>query len=209
MSTGIISGLGRLLADGGATASGQSYSIPDIVQTDAAINPGNSGGPLLDLAGNVVGVNTAIESAVRSNSGVGYAVPADLVARVVPSLISTGKFEVSYLGISGGTLGADLAKAMGLDPQQRGVLVAEVTAGGPAAKAGLLGSTKDSTIDGIPVQIGGDVIVAVDGVPVKKFDDLLSYLVRHTSAGDQVTLSILRDGKPMDIKVTLGVRPAA
>jgi serine protease Do len=209
MSTGIVSGLGRLLADGGATANGQSYSIPDIVQTDAAINPGNSGGPLLDLAGNVVGVNTAIESAVRSNSGVGYAVPADLVACVVPSLISTGKFEVSYMGISGGTLGADLAKAMGLDPQQRGVLVAEVTTGGPAAKAGLLGSTKDTTIDGLPAQIGGDVIVAVDGKEVKQFDDLLSYLVRHTSAGDQVTLSILRDGKPMDIKVTLGVRPAA
>jgi len=116
---------------------------------------------------------------------------------------------VSYLGISGGTLGADLAKAMGLDAQQRGVLVAEVTQGGPAAKAGLLGSTKDTTIDGIPVQIGGDVIVSVDGKEVKQFDDLLSYLVRHTSAGDQVTLSILRSGKPMDIKVTLGVRPAA
>jgi serine protease Do len=209
MSTGIVSGLGRLLADGGTTTNGQSYSIPDIVQTDAAINPGNSGGPLLDLAGNVVGVNTAIESAVRSSSGVGYAVPADLVARVVPALIKTGKFEVSYLGISGGTLGTDLAKAMGLEPQQRGVLVAEVSAGGPADKAGLLGSTKETTIDGLPAQIGGDVIVSVDGVEVKKFDDMLSYLVRHTSAGDQVTLSILRDGKPMDIKVTLGVRPAA
>jgi serine protease Do len=207
MSTGIVSGLGRVLADGGTAANGQSYSIPDIVQTDAAINPGNSGGPLLDLAGNVVGVNTAIESAVRSNSGVGYAVPADLVARVAPALITTGEYEVSHLGISGGTLGADLARAMGLDPQQRGALVASVTEGGPADAAGLRGSTEETTIDGLPAQIGGDVIVAVDGVTVRKFDDLLSYLVRHTSAGDQITLSLLRDGEPMDLKVTLGARP--
>ena len=209
MSTGIVSGLGRLLADGGTTASGQSYSIPDIVQTDAAINPGNSGGPLLDLAGNVIGVNTAIESAVRSNSGVGYAIPADLVARVAPALIATGKFEVSYLGISGSTLGADLARATGLDANQRGVLVGDVVTGGPADNAGLLGSSQDTTIDGLPVQVGGDVIVGVDGKPVQQFDDLLSYLVRHTSAGDQITLSILRNGQPMDLKVTLGVRPAS
>jgi len=209
MSTGIVSGLGRLLADGGTTPDGGQFSIPDIIQTDAAINPGNSGGPLLDLAGNVVGVNTAIESAVRSNSGVGYAVPADLVARSVPALISTGKFQMSYLGISGGTLNSALASSMNISGTQRGVLVVTVVPNGPADTAGLLGGTQQATVGGLPVLLGGDVIVAIDGQPVQSFNDLLSYLVRNTSAGDQVTLSVLRNGKPTDVKVTLGARPAS
>ncbi|MBI3360850.1 MAG: trypsin-like peptidase domain-containing protein [Chloroflexi bacterium] len=209
MTTGIVSGLGRLLADGSQTPDGHRYSIPDIIQTDAAINPGNSGGPLLDLAGNVIGVNTAIESPVRSSSGVGYAVPVDIVKQVVPVLIATGKYEHPFLGVTGTTLGADLAKAMKLDPNQRGVLVVELTEGGPAAKAGLRAGTQETTIDGIPTKIGGDVIASVDGQPIKKFDDLLSYLVRHTSVGQEVTLGILRDGKPMDVRVTLGARPTS
>jgi S1-C subfamily serine protease len=207
MSTGIVSGLGRLLADGGASAHGGNYSIPDVVQTDAAINPGNSGGPLLDLAGNVVGVNTAIDSSSGSNSGVGYAIPADVVAQVVPTLIKQGKYHAPYLGISGVSLGSDLATANKLDASTRGVLVAEVTAGGPADKAGLKGSTQSTTVDGLPAQVGGDVIVSVDGHAVKQFDDLLSYLFRHGAAGQQVTLGVLRNGKATNISVTLGARP--
>ena len=209
MSIGIVSGLGRTLADGGTTANGQSFSIPDIVQTDAAINPGNSGGPLLDLAGNVIGVNTAIESAVRSNSGVGYAIPADLVASAVPALIQSGEYHLSYLGISGGSLSMAGAQAMNLPDTQHGVLVVSVTPGGPADQAGLQGGSQETTVDGLPAVIGGDVIVAIDGQPINHFDELLSYLVRHTKAGDQVTLSILRNGQPMDLKVTLGARPTS
>jgi 2-alkenal reductase len=209
MSTGIVSGLGRLLADGGTSASGGNYSIPDIVQTDAAINPGNSGGPLLDLSGNVIGVNTAIDSATGSNSGVGYAIPADIVAQVAPALIKNGKYQAPYLGISGVTLGSDLATANKLDANTRGVLVADVTTGGPAAKAGLKGSTQSTTVDGLPTVIGGDVIVSVDGQAVKQFDDLLSYLFRHTAVGQQITLGVLRGGQTTNVTITLGARPTS
>jgi len=207
MSTGIVSGLGRLLNDGGASASGGSYSIPDVVQTDAAINPGNSGGPLLNLAGEVIGVNTAIDSNSGSNSGVGYAIPADIVSQVVPSLIKAGKYQAPYLGISGITLGSDLAVANKLDANTRGVLVADVSSGGPADKAGLQGSTTSTTVDGLPTAIGGDVIVSVDGQAVKQFDDLLSYLFRHTAVGQKVTLGVLRGGKNATVTITLGARP--
>jgi serine protease Do len=207
MSTGIVSGLGRLLADGGTSAGGGNYSIPDIVQTDAAINPGNSGGPLLDLSGHVIGVNTAIDSSSGSNSGVGYAIPADIVAQVAPALISKGKYQAPYLGISGVTLGSDLATANKLDANTRGVLVADVATGGPAEKAGLKGSTQSTTVDGLPTAIGGDVIVSIDGQAVKQFDDLLSYLFRHTAVGQQITLGVLRGGQTTNVTITLGARP--
>ncbi len=209
MSTGIVSGLGRLLADGGTTASGGNYSIPDIVQTDAAINPGNSGGPLLDLAGQVIGVNTAIDTNSGTNSGVGYAIPADIVAQVAPALIKNGKYQAPYLGISGVSLGSDLATANKLDPNTRGVLVAIVTTGGPAEKAGLKGSTQSTSVDGLPTAIGGDIIVSVNGQAIKQFDDLLSYLFRHTAAGQQVTLGVLRNGQTTSLSVTLGARPTS
>jgi S1-C subfamily serine protease len=208
MTTGIVSGLGRLLSDGGQSASGGSYSIPDIVQTDAAINPGNSGGPLLDLSGNVVAVNTAIESSTQQSSGVGYGIPADIVGQVAQVLIKQGKYQTPYLGISGVSLGSDLAKAMNLDPNTRGVLVEDVTTGGPADKAGLKASTQQTTVAGLPAQIGGDVIVSVDGHAVKQFDDLLSYLFRHGTVGQQVTLGVLRNGQTTNVSVTLGARPA-
>jgi 2-alkenal reductase len=209
MSTGIVSGLGRLLADGGQTASGQSFSIPDIVQTDAAINPGNSGGPLLDLAGNVIAVNTAIDSPVRGSAGVGYAIPSDIVAQVVPVLIASGSYQTPYLGISGVALGTDLDKAMNLPAQQKGVLVVDVVSSGPADKAGLKASSQAATVNGLPVKIGGDVIVSVNGQTVNQFDDLLSALVRHGTVGQAVTFGILRSGQAMNVQVTLGARPAS
>lgn len=208
MSTGIISGLGRMLDVSSDTISSTSnYSIPNVIQTDAAINPGNSGGPLFNLDGQVIGVNSAIESPVRASSGVGYAIPSALVAKVASALIADGKVQHAMLGIKGGTLTADLAKAMGLDANQRGILVTEVVDGGPAAKAGLQGSSKTATIDGIETKIGGDVITAIDGKTVKVFDDLLGYILTYTKAGDTVNLTILRDGKEMQVKVTLEARP--
>jgi serine protease Do len=207
MSTGIVSGLGRLLPTEGASATGPSYNIPDVVQTDAAINPGNSGGPLLTMDGAVVGVTSAIDSPVRANSGVGYAVPAGIVKMVVPQLISNGKVEHPYLGISGVAMNADFASAMNLDPNQRGVLVGAITPGGPAANAGLVASGTATTVDGIDTQVGGDIIVGINDQPVKVFDDLLAYVVRHTQVGEKVTLHILRDGKPMDVVLTMQARP--
>lgn len=201
MTTGIVSGLGRLLDEG------QDFSISDIVQTDAAINPGNSGGPLLNLDGQVIGVNTAIESPVRASSGIGYAVPVDVVGKAVPQIIATGQVSYPWLGVSGVELNATLAQAMDLDADQRGVLVDRVIAGGPSAGSGLRGSNSQTTIEGQAVRIGGDIIVGIDDKTVQDFDDLLTYIVQDTEVGQTVTLNILRDGQPTRVEVTLEARP--
>lgn len=208
MTVGFVSALGRSIpADGGA--SNVSYTIPDVIQTDAPINPGNSGGVLTDDQGQVMGVTAQIDSPVRASVGIGFVIPSSIVAKVVPELIKSGHFEHSYLGISGGSLIPDLATAMNLKSTQRGALINKVTAGGPAEKAGLHGSEQQTTINGESVNVGGDVIVAVDNQPVKTFDDIVAYLVRSTDVGQTVTLTILRNGQQQDVKVTLAARPAA
>ena len=209
MTAGIVSALGRTLpaSEGNTTASGQTYSIPDIIQTDTAINPGNSGGPLVDDQGALIGVNSAIESSSQSNSGVGFAIPATIVSRVIPELIKNGSYEHPYLGVSGMTLTPDLAKAMNLDATQRGALVEEVVSGSPADKAGVKGSGNSTTIDGENVEVGGDVITAIDGSPVKAIEDVIAYLANNTSVGQKVTLTVLRDGKEQTLDVTLEARP--
>jgi S1-C subfamily serine protease len=184
-----------------------SYTIPDIIQTDAPINPGNSGGVLVNDVGQVIGVTAAIESTSGANAGIGFAVPSAIVQRVVPVLIQDGKYEHAWLGISGGSLNAELAQAMDLDANQRGVLVGDVTSGGPADRAGLRSSAREVTLDGQPVQVGGDVIFAINGQPVGEFDDLVSYLAGTTAVGDTITLTILRDGKEQQVEVTLAARP--
>jgi 2-alkenal reductase len=202
MTEGIISALGRTLP-----TANSPFSIPQVIQTDAAINPGNSGGPLLDDSGRVIGVNSAIKSEVRANAGIGFAIPANLVKRVVPALISTGKFEHPWVGISGTTLTSDLAQAMGLPPSQRGALIINVVGESPADKAGLRGSSKEVKVLGMTEKVGGDVIVAADGHPVTKMGDLLVYLEEHKSPGDTIDLTVLRDGKEKHISLTLGKRP--
>jgi len=208
MTSGIVSGLGRTLPAETRTVSGNQFSIPDIIQTDAAINPGNSGGPLLNLDGEVVGVNTAIATDVGTFSGVGYAVPAQTVSQVVPQLISEGQVQHPWIGISGQQMNRTLAEAMSLDSDQRGVLVVEVVENGPSAKAGLHGSNSEVTIDGFPVAIGGDIIVAIDDQPVVEFDNLLSYIVQKTAVGDTITLTVMRNGEQLELPVTLEARPA-
>ena len=210
MTTGIISAIGRTMPVdmSSQSISGQSYSIPDIIQTDAPINPGNSGGVLVNDQGQVIGVTFAIESSTRSSAGIGFVIPSSIVTRVVPALIQDGKFEHTYLGITGGTLTPTLAEAMKLDATQRGVLVSEVSSGSPADKAGLHGSNSQTTIDGQNVPIGGDIITAIDNHPVTKMDDVIAYLADNTSVGQKVTLNVLRNGKQQDIQVTLDARPA-
>ena len=208
MTTGIVSGLGRTLPAETRTASGNQFSIPAIIQTDAAINPGNSGGPLLNLDGEVIGVNTAIATDLGTFSGVGYAVPAETVRQVVPQLIESGEITHPWIGISGQEMNSALAEAMELDSDQRGVLVVEVVDGGPSDKAGLRGSNSEVTIDGFPAQVGGDIIVGIDGRQVVEFDDLLSYIVQKTAVGDTITLTILRDGQQEDVSITLEARPS-
>jgi 2-alkenal reductase len=207
MTVGIVSAMGRSLPGPLSPDLGQ-YSIPDLIQTDAAINPGNSGGPLLDSRGRVVGVNSAIRSEVGSNAGVGFAVPVDIVKRVVPALITDGRYRYPYLGItsSGEVTVADLAEELDL-PVQRGVLIAEVSPGQPAAEAGLRGGNEQITVFGQTVVAGGDIILAIDDYQLRDFDDLIAYLVRETSVGQEVVLTILRDEETLQIPVTLGERP--
>jgi 2-alkenal reductase len=206
MTTGIVSALGRLLP-ASSTASGGTYTIPNIIQTDAAINPGNSGGPLLNLQGEVVGVNTAIESAGGTFSGVGFVVPASIVRRVVPSLIANGEYLHPWLGVTTVNLSPDFAEILSLSPQQRGVLVLRVTDGSPAARAGVRASNETVTVGQTQVPIGGDIIVGINERAVAKFDDLISYLSTDTSVWDEVTLTILRDGSTIQVQVTLAARP--
>jgi len=212
MTEGIISALDRSLPvglDSQTTQTGPTYNIPDILQTDAAINPGNSGGVLLDDQGRLVGVTAAIESSANSNAGIGFVIPSNIVQKVVPSLISTGTYKHPYLGISGTTMTPDLATAMNLPSDQQGALIVDVTSGGPADKAGLHASSKQVVISGQQTTVGGDVITAINGQPVKQFEDLASYLFDNTNVGDTVTVTILRNGQQQDVKVTLGALPSS
>lgn len=207
MTTGIISALGRLLPVETATSQEPGYSIPDVIQTDASINPGNSGGVLVNDQGRLIGVTSAIISPVRASAGIGFAIPSAIVRQVVPTLIETGRYDHPWLGISGLSLSLDLADAAKLPSDQRGALVVEVVPGSPADQAGLRGSDRQVTIDGQQLRVGGDVITAIDGQPVQQFDDLLTYLVRSTKVGQEVKLTVLRDGKEETVQVRLAARP--
>jgi 2-alkenal reductase len=204
LTTGIVSALGRSLALGRTSAAvGGRFSIPELIQTDAAINPGNSGGPLLDSQGRVIGVNTAYEA---NAAGVGFAVPVNAVKRVVPKLIETGHYDYPWLGVSGTDLTLDIIEAMNL-PVRRGALVAVVTPGSPAAKAGLRGSDTQVKKAGREIVVGGDVVIAIDRQPVEQFDDILVYILRYTEVGQEVKLNILRNGREQTINVRLAARP--
>jgi 2-alkenal reductase len=202
LTTGVVSALGRTLPSGTS-----QFSIPEMIQTDAAINPGNSGGPLLDGEGRVIGVNVMIMSRWQSSAGVGFAIPVNVVKQVVPVLIEEGQYAYAWLGIVGRDLDRETALAMDLPPDQRGALVIEAAEDGPAENAGLEGSGETVTLDGADVQVGGDVIIRVDDQPVDAMDDLIVYLVKETRPGQNVTLTVLREGQRRRIEVTLGERP--
>ena len=206
MTVGIVSAVGRSLSVDNTSLTG-SYTIPDIIQTDAAINPGNSGGVLLNNKGQVIGVTTAIQSTSGSNAGIGFVVPSTIVLRVIPDLIEQGFYEHSWIGLSGATLQADIAEAMDLDRNQRGILIASITPDSPADEAGLRGSDKQFEYLGSQVLIGGDIITAIDDEPTPNFEALVSYLAKATEPGQKVELTILRDGKTQTVDLTLGVRP--
>jgi len=202
MTVGFVSALGRTLPVDADTA-GSFYTIPNIIQTDTSINPGNSGGVLVNAEGEVIGVPTAIVSPLQASVGVGFAVPAVTVARVIPRLVTDGKYRHAWLGISGTTLTPDLAEALGLDADQRGALVLTVLEDSPAARAGFQGS---QMTDNGNVPVGGDVIVAFAGVDVDGFDALVSQLSRF-APGDEVVVTVLRDSAEVNLAMTLGTRP--
>lgn len=211
MTLGIVSGLGRTLESMRQSPSGTYFTAGGIIQTDAAINPGNSGGPLLNLQGEVIGINRAIESTnftttgEPTNSGIGFAVSSNIVKRVVPHLIADGKYDYPYLGISSiDELSLLDAEALGL-PQSNGVYVQEVTPGSPADKAGLRAGTRSTSF--ATLNAGGDLITAIDGMEVKTFSDMLNYLFADKSPGDKVTFTVLRDNKTIEVELTLDKRP--
>jgi S1-C subfamily serine protease len=198
MSLGIVSSLGRSLDSMNVSQDGAFFSAGDLIQTDAAINPGNSGGPLLNLSGQVVGVNRAIRSFASTeegnalNSGIGFAVSSNVIARVVPSLITEGDYDYPYLGISSQSdLSLGQALELGLE-SNAGSLVSSVATDGPADEAGVL---------------PGDFIIAIDGISIKDFDQMIAYLFTHKSPGETATLTVIRDGEEIDIDLVLGSRP--
>jgi serine protease Do len=201
LTSGVISQLGRVLPN-----DITGFSISDVIQTDAAINPGNSGGPLLNAKGEMVGVNTAIFSNTGAYSGVGFAIPSNMVQRVVSSLLTNGSYEHPYIGITGITLSSKIANASHLN-DTKGILIVDITAGSPADQAGLRGGDIVSTVDGHDIRLGGDVIVAIDNQSIRTMEDLLSYLEEHKTVGESIDLTVVRDGKSQHIDVILASRP--
>lgn len=185
-----------------------TFSIPGIIQTDAAVNPGNSGGPLLNMKGQVIGMNTAIFSTTGVYSGVGFAIPSNTIAKVVPSLIATGSYQHPWLGISGVDITPDIARALGLGLEgAKGFLVIGVNEGSPADRAGIQGGDRVANINGREIQLGGDIIVGIDNQTVRQIDDILTYLERETQVGDTVQINVIREGIPQTIDITLAPRP--
>ena len=198
MSFGIVSGLDRSLQSQ-RTTSGSSYSLPEVIQTDAPINPGNSGGPLLNLDGEVVGINSAIATTTGANSGVGFAIPVSAIRRVVPELIKNGKYVYSFMGATfDDEVSLDEQTTYGLS-QTQGAYVVGVTPNSPAAKAGLIAADARTGR-------GGDLIIAIDGQSISNFEDLNGYLVFHTSVGQTIQLTVLRNEQKLTIPLTLGAR---
>ncbi len=202
VTTGIISSLGRTLP-----RDDSDFQIAELIQTDAAINPGNSGGPLLNSQGEVIGVNTAIRSLTGVNSGVGFAIPVDIVRRVVPELISLGHYRHPWVGVTGATISPEMVEVMEL-PVETGVLIFSVEPDSPASKAGLLGGDSEVVIAGRPMWEGGDILVAIGGMPVNDFDDLVNYLASNTSVGEEVNVTIVRDGVERSVTLVLEERPS-
>jgi 2-alkenal reductase len=199
MTMGIISALGRVVRQE------TGFSLPQLIQTDAAINPGNSGGPLLNSRGQVIGVNTLIYSRSGSSSGVGFAVPVDTVKRVVPSLIESGRYADPWLGISGLSITPTAAEALDL-PVEQGILLRSLVSDGPAAKAGLRGNNREVEFEGTSLPTGGDIIIGIDGERIRDMDDLIVFLSVKT-VGQTVILEIIRDGEEQSVLVTLEERP--
>jgi S1-C subfamily serine protease len=234
MSTGVVSGLGRLIPslaappdnnndtnnDDNITTIIGAFSLPNIIQTDTPINPGNSGGPLLNLKGEVIGMNTAGLSASGASSGVGFAIPSDTLKVILPALIANGSYVHPWIGVSGTDMTPEIAIKLGLK-EARGFLVIDIVMGSPAERAGIRGGDMPVAAGAITgfqggqgptgnnlLELGGDIILGVDNQTVNKIDDLLSYIESKKKAGDTVTLMVLRDGEMMSIDLVLGARPS-
>jgi len=203
LTRGIVSAIGRTIP------ALTPFSIPQAIQTDAPINPGNSGGPLLNLNGEVIGINAQIETSNngQANSGVGFAIPVSIIQRVLPELVKNGKYDWAWLGVRGTNLTPTIAAAMQL-PIDKGAYITDIIADGPASKTELRGSNDNQMQNGRLVSVGGDVVTAINGSPINSFDDLLIYVALQTTPGQDITLTVLRNGKSIEIPLKLEARPA-
>jgi len=214
LTLGVVSAIGRTLDSQRATPGGEGfYAAGDLLQTDAALNPGNSGGPLLNLRGEVIGVNRAIRteaftvSGDAANSGVGFAIPVNIVRRVAPELIAKGSVDYPYLGVTSlneESWNLKTVEALGLPADSTGAYVTCVTPGGPAERAGVVGAGRCNTS---ALEPGGDLIVAINGSPIRTFSDLLAYMLKETTIGQEIVLTVIRGGQSLDIPVKVGPRP--
>lgn len=205
MTSGIVSQIGRLLP-----SESNGFSIPDMIQTDAAINPGNSGGPLLNMYGEVMGITTALLSTTGEFVGIGFAIPSDTASKIIPSLIETGKYDHPWIGITSRNVDPDLADILGLQ-DAKGVMIITIVTDSPADNANLRGSDQTKTVDGMEYLIGGDIIVSVDGTEVRTIEDILIHLQREKSVGDAIELEVIRSGNPdktETITLVLDLRPS-
>jgi S1-C subfamily serine protease len=199
MTTGIVSGVGRTIP-----ISVGGFSIPNAIQTDTPLDPGNSGGPMLNMQGEVIGMNTAIISSTNTFSGIGFAIPSNTITKIVPMLIEKGYYPHPFLGLTVGTLTSDLAEDNGIPVNLKGVYVNTITKNGPADKAGIHGST----IDQYGSKHLGDIITALDGHNISSSDDLINYIGQHKIARNSITLTVYRNGHTVDLKATLSARPS-
>ncbi|MGA9168259.1 MAG: trypsin-like peptidase domain-containing protein [Nitrososphaeraceae archaeon] len=187
-----------------------AFSIPDIIQTDAAVNPGNSGGPLLNMKGQVIGMNTAIFSETGVYAGIGFAIPSNTITKIVPSLITTDSYQHPWLGLIGIDITPDIAEALGLSLEEaKGFLIIGVNEGSPADKAGIRGGDRVTNVNGREIRLGGDIVLKIDNQDVRKIEDILTYLEGQKHVGDTVQLTIVRDGKTQTVNATLTPRPGS
>jgi S1-C subfamily serine protease len=203
VTSGIVSALQRQIE------APNGFAISNVIQTDAAINPGNSGGPLINASGEVVGINSQIETGGGSsgNVGIGFAIPIDTIRSEVQQLEDDGKVTHAFIGISGASVTPDLARAVNL-PVKEGVLVQTVVKGGPADKAGLEGGNTSATLEGAEVRLGGDIVTELDGKKIDGMEELVDF-INGAKSGDEVEVTYLRDGDQKTATVTLGDRPAS
>jgi S1-C subfamily serine protease len=228
LSEGIISGLDRLIPAQAASPEEEpptnssspspfppvplpeqqpaTFSIPNVIQTSAPINPGNSGGPLLNMQGQVIGINTAIFSVTGTFAGVGFAIPSNTIAKVAPFLIEEGFYPHPWIGVSGTDMTPEIAEAIGLE-EPRGFLVISIQDGSPASRAGIQEGSSETVLPRREIPLGGDVILSIDGITVRKLDDLLGYLEQSTQVGQIVSLGVWRDGETTEVDLTLTARP--
>jgi S1-C subfamily serine protease len=228
LSEGIISGLDRLIPAQAASPEEEpptnssspspfppiplpeqqpaTFSIPNVIQTSAPINPGNSGGPLLNMQGQLIGINTAIFSVTGTFAGVGFAIPSNTIAKVVPVLIEEGFYPHPWIGVSGTDMTPEIAEAIGLE-EPRGFLVISIQDGSPASRAGIQEGSSETVLPRREIPLGGDVILSIDGITVRKLDDLLGYLEQSTQVGQTVSLGVWRDGETTGVDLTLTARP--